>query len=139
MNGDGARYVIFVQGCAHHCEQCQNPDTWDFNGGQEISVDELAHMVKAAMQKHPLDGVTFSGGDPMYQQERLLALLKLIPDVNVWLYTGFELEEIKGSPVMPLIDAVVCGKFVPELKCEGKMYGSSNQAVYDTHTWEQIG
>ena len=66
VNGDGVRYVIFTQGCAHRCRGCQNPDTWGFGGGEEISVEELAEMIKA--KKH-IDGITLSGGDPPYQPE----------------------------------------------------------------------
>ena len=38
VNGDGIRYVVFVQGCGHHCSGCQNPETWAFDGGREVDV-----------------------------------------------------------------------------------------------------
>lgn len=59
VNGYGVRYVIFCQGCAHHCIGCQNPETWDFNGGKEITLEELAEDIKK--HKH-IDGITLSGG-----------------------------------------------------------------------------
>ena len=126
VNGDGARYVVFTQGCPHHCPGCQNPETWDPTGGTEISVTEIA----ADFRKHRLlDGITLSGGDPFYQQEECIALLNLLPDVNVWLYTGYEYEDICDTPLAKLANVLVVGKFVEELRCEGEMYGSSNQRI----------
>jgi anaerobic ribonucleoside-triphosphate reductase activating protein len=126
VNGEGARYVVFTQGCGHHCPGCQNPDTWDFSGGSEVSVEWLA----ADFKKHRLlDGITLSGGDPFFQQEACVELLKLLPGVNVWIYTGFEYDDIRDTQLAQMADAVVTGKFIQELACEGKMYGSSNQKI----------
>ena len=126
VNGDGVRFVIFTQGCAHRCRGCQNPDTWDFGGGEEISVEELAEMIKA--KKH-IDGITLSGGDPFYQQDECVKLLKLLPGVNVWAYTGFRYEEIAETELAQLCNVIVDGEYIEELKCTGQMYGSSNQRI----------
>jgi anaerobic ribonucleoside-triphosphate reductase activating protein len=126
VNGDGARFVVFVQGCAHHCPGCHNTDTWDFFGGSEMAVEEIAALFK---RHRMLDGITLSGGDPFYQQEACVELLKLLPSANVWIYTGFEYEEICDTELAKLADVLVTGKFIKELACEGKMYGSSNQRI----------
>lgn len=126
VNGDGARYVVFTQGCGHHCSDCQNPETWDFDGGREVSVEWLAEEFK---RKKFLDGITLSGGDPFFQQEACVELLKMLPDVNVWVYTGYEYEDIKDTELAKMADVLVTGKFIKELACEGKMYGSSNQRI----------
>ena len=126
VNGDGVRYVIFTQGCAHRCRGCQNPDTWDFGGGEEISVEELARQIKS--KKH-IDGITLSGGDPFYQQDECVKLLKLLPGVNVWAYTGFPYEEIKNTELAQLCNVIVDGEYIEELKCTGQMYGSTNQRI----------
>ena len=126
VNGDGARYVIFAQGCPHHCKGCQNPETWDFEAGVEMSPTDIA----ADFQKRKLlDGITLSGGDPFCQQEACLELLDLLPGVNVWIYTGYEYEEICDRPLAKRADVLVVGKFVESLRCDGKMYGSSNQKI----------
>lgn len=126
VNGDGARYVVFTQGCGHRCPGCQNPETWDPDGGVEISVEALA----ADFQKHRLlDGITLSGGDPFLQQDACVKLLKLLPGVNVWIYTGFDYEDIKDTELAQLADVLVTGPFVEGLACEGKMFGSSNQRI----------
>ncbi len=126
VNGDGIRFVIFTQGCRHYCKGCQNPETWDFDGGTEISVEELARLIKT--KKH-IDGITLSGGDPFYQQDECVKLLKLLPGVSVWAYTGFRYEEIKDTELAKMCDVIVDGQYIEELKCEGQMYGSSNQRI----------
>lgn len=126
VNGDGSRFVVFTQGCGHHCPGCQNPETWDFSGGFEVSVEEIASLYKT---HRLLDGITLSGGDPFYQQEACLELLDLLPGVNVWIYTGFEYEDICDTPLAKRADVLVVGPFVEDLRCEGKMYGSSNQRI----------
>lgn len=126
VNGDGARYVVFVQGCSHHCSGCHNPETWDFDGGTEMTVEDIA----TDYRKHRLlDGITLSGGDPFFQKQECLALLGMLPDVNVWIYTGFEYEEICHTELAKMADVLVTGRFVQELACDGKMYGSSNQKI----------
>ena len=127
VNGDGIRYVVFVQGCGHHCPGCQNPETWDFDGGKEVELELIAANFKR--RKH-LDGITLSGGDPFYQQEACLELLRLLPGVNVWIYTGFEYEEIKDTELAKAADVLVTGPYIEDMRCEGRMYGSSNQKIH---------
>ena len=126
VNGDGVRYVIFVQGCKHHCKGCQNQWSWDMDGGTDIPVEMIAEDVR----KHRMiDGITLSGGDPFYQHDECVKLLKLLPEYNVWIYTGFEYEEITDTELAKMADVIVDGPFIEELRCEGKMYGSSNQRI----------
>jgi anaerobic ribonucleoside-triphosphate reductase activating protein len=126
VNGDGSRYVVFTQGCIHRCPGCQNPETWDPAGGMEMAAADIA----ADFRRHRLlDGITLSGGDPFCQQEACLELLDLLPDVNVWIYTGYEYEEICDTPLAKRADVLVVGRFVKDLQCENAMYGSSNQRI----------
>lgn len=126
VNGDGARYVVFLQGCDHRCRGCQNPETWVFDGGVEMSAAEIAEDYR---KRKLLDGLTLSGGDPFYQQEACLELLDELPGANVWIYTGFEYEEIRDTELAKRADVLVVGPFVEELRCEDRMYGSSNQRI----------
>lgn len=125
-NGTGVRFVLFVQGCAHGCRGCHNPGTWDFKGGEEMSVEQLAERIRNTPY---LDGLTLSGGDPFYQQEECVELLRLLPGMDVWIYTGFEYEEIADTELARMADVIVVGPYVEELRCVGKMYGSSNQRI----------
>jgi anaerobic ribonucleoside-triphosphate reductase activating protein len=125
-NGDGCRYVVFVQGCAHHCAGCHNPETWYFDGGTEVNPEEIAADFK---KRRLLDGITLSGGDPFFQWKSCVELLNLLPGVNVWVYTGFEYDEIKNTELAKMANVLVTGKFIKELACDGKMYGSTNQKI----------
>lgn len=126
VNGDGARMVVFTQGCKHHCKGCQNPETWNFDGGMDVPAERIAEEYK----KHRLlDGITLSGGDPFFQQDECLKLIDLLPGVNVWIYTGYEYEDICETPLAKRANVLVVGQFVEELRCDGKMYGSSNQKI----------
>ena len=125
-NGEGVRYVIFTQGCFHGCPECHNPETHSLHGGYHISVEELAEDIKN--RKH-LDGITLSGGEPFLQQEECLRLINLLHGMNVWIYTGYEYEDIEDEPLAKKADAIVCGPYIKELRCEGKHYGSSNQRI----------
>ena len=126
VNGEGARYVVFLQGCNHHCKGCHNPEPWNFDGGAEISAKEIAEDFR---KRKLLDGITLSGGDPFYQQESCLELLSFLPGVNVWIYTGFEYDEISETELAKKANVLVVGKFVEDLKCDGQYFGSSNQKI----------
>ena len=131
VNGEGARYVIFLQGCKHHCKGCHNHQSWDMNGGHEVDTDYLLDLIK----NDEFANVTFSGGDPLYQCEAVTELARKIKeetDKTIWCYTGFTYEEILAdthlSQILPYIDVLVDGPFVEELKTSDIPFvGSSNQ------------
>ncbi len=137
LNGDGLRVVLWVAGCTHHCKECQNPITWDINGGLEF--DEAAKKeIFDELDKSYVSGITFSGGDPLHPQNRqpVFELAKEIkekyPRKTVWLYSGFEWEEIKDLPIIPYLDVMVDGRFKLELlDTQLHWKGSSNQRVID--------
>ena len=135
VNGDGMRYVIFTQGCRHHCQGCQNPETWDFEAGEEKTVEELAEDIK---QHRFIEGITLSGGDPFYQQKECCRLIDLLPpELTVWIYTGFDYDEIKDTELAQKADVLVTGPYIEFKKCEGKPYGSSNQEIHRNENFEK--
>ena len=133
MDGTGLRTSIYCAGCAHHCKGCHNPQSWDFNGGREMSVDLLLDIIK----EDELADVTFSGGDPLYQVEAFTELARRIKeetDKTIWCYTGYTYEEILNdkrlSQILPYIDTLVDGPYVEELRDENLAFrGSSNQKI----------
>ena len=137
LNGEGLRTVLWVAGCSHNCPQCHNPVTWDINGGlvfDEAAKEELFEELK----KDYISGVTFSGGDPLHEKNRKeiekLAedIREKFPDKTIWLYTGYEWEEICGLPFLFNIDVIVDGEFKIEEKDNSLHWkGSANQRVID--------
>lgn len=136
LNGDGLRVVLWVAGCEHHCKGCQNPVTWDPDGGVEMTAGELAE-IHEQLSKDYISGITFSGGDPLHPANReciyrIAQWVKyLFPAKTIWCYTGYLLKEVKDLPVMQYIDVLVDGKFVQELAdVKYKWAGSVNQRVW---------
>ena len=132
-DGPGLRTSIYCAGCAHHCPGCHNPQSWNFDGGREVTVDELLAVIKA----DEFSNVTFSGGDPLYQVEAFTELARRIKEEtgkNIWCYTGFTYEEIVADPrmsqILPYIDTLVDGPFIEDLHDpELHFRGSSNQRI----------
>ncbi len=136
-NGDGLRVVLWVSGCEHACPGCQNPITWDPEGG--LPFDEAAREeLFAVLSRDYISGITLSGGDPLYlgNREELLMLLQEVksrfPDKTIWLYTGYLWEEIRDLPHMKYIDVLVDGPFLERMKDNLLCWkGSKNQRVID--------
>lgn len=137
LNGDGLRVVLWVAGCNHCCRDCQNPVTWDLDGG--LLFDEAAEQeIFDQMDKPYISGITFSGGDPLHSANRLDVrnfmekIKSRYPDKTIWLYTGDIWENILNDPLMQYVDVVVDGEFVTELHDPKLLWkGSSNQRVID--------
>lgn len=135
-NGDGIRVALWVSHCEHKCKGCHNPQTWDSNSGilfDRSAEDELLYE----LNKDYVDGITFTGGDPLSRinREEILELMikikKLYPSKTIWCYTGYEYKEIENLEHMKYIDVLVDGKFVEELsKPSPKWCGSSNQKIH---------
>ncbi|HIU75248.1 MAG TPA: anaerobic ribonucleoside-triphosphate reductase activating protein [Candidatus Pelethocola excrementipullorum] len=137
LNGEGLRVVLWVSGCSHNCKGCQNPVTWDPKGG--VLFDRAAKAeIFDQLDKDYISGITYSGGDPLFlaNREEILALTKEIkekyPNKNIWLYTGYNWEEVKDEPVIPYLDVLVDGKYIEKERDVSLPWrGSRNQRVID--------
>ncbi len=135
LNGDGLRVVLWVSGCSHCCKECQNPITWDPNGGL-LFDQEAKQEIFEELARDYISGITFSGGDPLYFGNRadVLKLAREVkeefPEKTIWMYTGFVWETISGLEIMKYVDVLVDGEFLVERK-NTKLYwrGSENQRV----------
>ena len=134
VDGEGIRYVVFCQGCPHHCVGCHNPESWSFDGGSFISSEDI-YM---SMQKNELlDGLTLSGGEPFMQVGEFLPLVqKMKPRYNIWCYTGFLYENLlkddNKKKLLEYVDVLVDGRFVLEQRdLTLRFKGSKNQRLID--------
>ena len=142
VDGPGIRFVIFTQGCPHHCPGCHNPQTHDFSGGFDADIPAIL----AGIRENPLlDGITLSGGEPFCQAEALLPLVQQVRKLGktVFAYSGYTLEQLldlgKNQPavseLLKLCDTLVDGPYVEALRdLNLEFRGSSNQRVLDLHT-----
>lgn len=134
-NGEGLRVVLWVAGCSHACKGCHNKNTWHKDGG--IVFDENAEKeIFKELENDYISGVTLSGGDPLFEENRkditdlCIKIKKQFPNKTIWLYTGYQFQEIKNLEVFNFVDVVVDGKYIEEL-ADTKLHwiGSSNQKV----------
>ena len=140
VNGEGLRCVLWVSGCNHFCKGCQNPVTWNPNDGLLFDVDAMQEIFEYC-DKPYCDGLTLSGGDPMYPPNRsaIHALCRMFrtrygQKKTIWMYTGYQFEDIKDEPVLEYLDVIVDGEYVEELRDVHYMWaGSVNQQI-----WEKI-
>lgn len=146
-NGTGVRVSVFVSGCTHHCKNCFNPDTWDFNFGKAFTDKEIDYVVDSCREDY-IAGLSLLGGEPMeyVNQQGLLPLARKFkaayPDKTIWCYTGytFETDILERmcnqweytKEFLSLIDVLVDGEFIEEQKdLSLRFRGSRNQRIID--------
>ena len=134
-NGPGVRVSLFVSGCRNHCSGCFQPETWDFNYGDPFTKKTEKEIIRA-LRPSWIQGLSILGGDPMEpeNQRALLPFLKrlhiFLPEKDIWLYTGYRLESVSNSPLLPFVDVVVDGPFIEAQKDISLAFrGSRNQRI----------
>ena len=134
-NGPGVRVSLFVSGCRNHCTGCFNPETWDFGYGELFTRKTEKEIIKA-LRPSWIQGLSILGGDPMEpeNQRALLPLLKrirvMLPDKDIWLYTGYCYENIRNAEILKWIDVLVDGSFIEAEKDITLTFrGSRNQRI----------
>ena len=135
VDGPGIRFTTFCQGCPHHCPGCQNPETWPFEGGFEVTPEDVVEHVK----RNPLTrGATFSGGEPFAQAAAHAELARQLKAAGyeVASYTGYTFEQLleEQDPakldLLQQLDILVDGPFrQEELSLELRFRGSANQRI----------
>ena len=142
-NGPGVRVSVFVSGCTHHCKECFNPETWDFQYGKPFT-EETAAFVLEYLEPEYIKGLTLLGGEPFehVNQQGLLPLVRAVrqryPQKDIWCFTGYDFDkDILGRMVLEweetreflsFIDVLVDGEFMIDKKDLGLAFkGSSNQ------------
>lgn len=135
VNGDGLRAVLWTQGCPNHCPGCQNPETWDFEGGFLVDVEEIKSRLKEFKGQ---SGITFCGGEPFVQPEACKEIADFCRKElgwNVWSFSGFTYEQItaQGGAALEFLkslDALIDGPFIlAERDLTLKFRGSRNQRL----------
>ncbi len=135
VNGPGTRTVIWVKGCPLRCDGCFNPEFWSFAGPDSVTIDELFERILAA---EPVDGVTFSGGEPFAQAAQLALLGRRLADegLSILTFTGFSYDQLieknraSWNALLAVTDLLVAGPYIPALHCNNdSLLASSNQKL----------
>lgn len=145
-NGIGVRVVLFVSGCTHHCKGCFQPETWNFDYGQDYTERTEDELIEA-LRPDFIDGLTLLGGEPFEPQNQveLVKLLRRIrkelPTKSVWAFSGYTFEELTGESrarcavtdeMLSMVDVLVDGEFVEEKRNISLQFrGSENQRLID--------
>jgi anaerobic ribonucleoside-triphosphate reductase activating protein len=146
VDGTGCRVSLFVSGCRNHCDECFNPETWNFDYGQLFTEIEENEIIEACKKPY-ISGLTVLGGEP-WEEENQKALLPFIekfkkecPDKNIWMFTGYVWDKdlipggkkyVEGvtDKILDFVDILVDGPFIKELKdLSLKFRGSKNQRL----------
>jgi len=141
-NGIGIRVSVFVSGCTHHCKECFNPETWDFDYGNPFGAEQIGTILEH-MGKSYIRGLSLLGGEPFdpRNQASVLELAKAArakyPEKDIWCYSGYLFENLAAGKVgehsralLEQLDVLVDGPFVLEKKdLSLRFRGSSNQRI----------
>ncbi len=154
-NGPGVRVTLFVSGCTNHCENCFQPQTWDFHYGKPFT-SETEEKIIALLEPTYIRGLTLLGGEPFEPENQrvLLPFIKKIrekyPKKDIWMFSGFTWEELHtdGSyprcevtdDILKLIDVLVDGRYVDRLRnISLRFRGSENQRLIDVKKTLETG
>ena len=136
-NGPGVRVSLFVSGCRNHCTGCFNPETWDFDYGRPFTTETEDEIIEA-LRPSWIQGLSILGGEPTEEENAavLIPFLKRVraalPDKDIWLYSGYTYEALRDKEILTLVDVLVDGPFLLELKDAGLAFrGSRNQRIID--------
>lgn len=154
-NGIGVRVSLFVSGCTNHCEGCFQPETWDFNYGNDFT-EETENRILEMLAPDYICGLTVLGGEPFEPENQrvLVDFLRKVrrkyPEKSIWCFTGFtlEMQETEGThchceateEMLSLIDVLVDGRFDKNKKnISLRFRGSENQRLIDLNLTRECG
>ena len=141
-NGEGVCVSFWTQGCPHHCEGCQNPETWDFEGGLELPTDIRGQIIKAICANGITRNFSVLGGEPLCSQnieevdQIITSVRAAFPQIKIFVWTGYTLEELQKEKnehiinILSKIDILIDGKYEEEQRdITLELRGSKNQHI----------
>lgn len=137
INGEGVSVSLWMQGCPHRCPGCHNPELWNYNGGVEKTIDEVLKEIYAAISANNIQrNFSVLGGEPLCPEniEDVIQIIKNVkasfPNIKVFIWTGYNLDELKNKEIFEYTDVLITGRYVQALRdITLKWRGSSNQKI----------
>lgn len=129
--GPGKRVGIWFCGCPRQCKGCSNPELWEFQERYKTTPQYIYELVLQIDKKHPIDGFTITGGDPMYQAEDLQELIKLLRSISkdILVYTGYDRSELSAESLSG-IAVLIDGEYIESRNKNCILRGSDNQTIH---------
>lgn len=137
----GTSVTFFTQGCHHRCEGCHNPETWDFEGGEEVTHDTILEVIEAITANGLHRNLCIMGGEPLCPENQFLTNLIInsvkekLPDTKIYLWTGYCLEDLdmnnnRIKSILEQVDCLIDGPY-DKTKRDVSLFmrGSSNQRI----------
>lgn len=137
----GTSVTFFTQGCPHRCEGCHNPETWDFEGGEEVTHDTILEVIEAITANGLHRNLCIMGGEPLCPENQFLTNLIInsvkekLPDTKIYLWTGYCLEDLdmdnnRIKSILEQVDCLIDGPY-DKTKRDVSLFmrGSSNQRI----------
>ena len=137
INGEGVSVSLWMQGCPHRCPGCHNPELWNYNGGVEKTIDEVLKEIYAAISANNIQrNFSVLGGEPLCPEniEDVIQIIKNVkasfPNIKVFIWTGYNLDELKNKEIFEYTDVLITGRYVQALRdITLKWRGRSNQKI----------
>lgn len=137
LNGEGICTSVWLQGCPHHCPGCHNPQAWDINGGIELKYEIAIEEILNTLEKNGIQrNLSILGGEPLWDNNAdfVVALTAAVkekyPNIIIYCWTGYTLEELNKEYLLKNIDILIDGKFIQEQRdITLKWRGSPNQRI----------
>lgn len=129
--GPGRRVGIWFCGCPRRCKGCSNPELWEFQDRYKTTPQHIYELILQIARKHPIDGFTLTGGDPMYQAEDLQVLTKLLRSISkdILVYTGYDRSELSVESLTG-IAVLIDGEYIESRNTNCILRGSDNQSIH---------
>lgn len=137
----GTSVTFFTQGCPHRCGGCHNPETWDFEGGEEVTHDTILEVIEAITANGLHRNLCIMGGEPLCPENQFLTNLIInsvkekLPGTKIYLWTGYCLEDLdmnnnRIKSILEQVDCLIDGPY-DKTKRDVSLFmrGSSNQRI----------
>lgn len=138
----GLCVTFFSQGCPHRCIGCHNPESWDFQGGKEFTIDTLNSIIEGLQAQDLARSLCIMGGEPLCPENAFLTYFLIsqvksaLPYTPIYIWTGYTLDDLlkhkhpRVMQILKLCDYLIDGPYIAELRdITLPMRGSSNQRV----------
>ena len=141
---------VWLQGCPFRCKGCHNPETWDFNGGEEIDENTLINEVSDAINANGINrNLSILGGEPLYDTnleftKKLISVIReKYPNIKIYIWTGFEFSILQSDKkykyILDNVDVLITGRFILDRRnILLPLRGSTNQRIWRRNKYNNL-